>query len=284
MNDFREIASISDIWSATPQCLRTQLQEIILPRYHGSWSSTFQETLQSCDNLDVILKAQIVNCEKSEQWELTTAQGIFIAPHLIITQNLWSTHEWLPESYFPPPILDVCLKSKPTSQIAIICHVENSEDLPRRAYSPAEGVLMEHSAGVAIWTLPLDFERSLEAPKAVRVVAKAKRGCKKILSYFSHVVIKDEHIALNPAAKTYPKTPRDFQVVGQKLSKPSFHDLHFGGTCYGSSTPSENLRNSINYVLAHLQEALGENNNDSQRQSIISRNSQPDQTESVTTS
>ncbi|MFK7872982.1 MAG: NAD(P)-binding protein [Oligoflexales bacterium] len=261
------LCGLTDPWGSSPLCLRERLRSFREPLQYIHWSSFLEKQLHTCTNLSIHKKSLIVHCEKADTWMLHTSHGLQETPYMVIAQNPWTTLSWLPEPLWPSNILNYTLKTRPTSRISISSRVQNPESLPQRAFSAAESTLMEVHDKIATWSIPMDYEISLEAPKAVKSVARVKRGSKKILKHFEDVVLEDEHIALQPTAWGFPKLPKEHILAERHLKKTAFPDIAFCGRAYGfSQQEGQHLIDSLMSATTQISE-LSEVQNAPRRES-----------------
>jgi glycine/D-amino acid oxidase-like deaminating enzyme len=233
---------IPDLWSTSGRAFAERARVFQSQLRMGRWTAAlekFCEGLQAAGNLTVLKNSHIgAAFKKDDQWHLTASTGDITAQQLIVAQTPWDALMWLEREHWPTALLNLALKAKPVSMVALTEFVEKPVDLPDLLIIPAEGVQVVYNrgAGEINFQATIDFEMTLQAPECVKAIRRLRRARKKLSNYCEQLKTRGEHISLLPVSWAQPVQATDRKWF-KKLGKTNMNskDLYFCGDGYGNS-------------------------------------------------
>ena len=246
-------AGIPDVWSARASVIH---QRLFSPsRFSGGWLTALTELIQryqSSHGLEVVPNCQVVGAQKTsdQYWNIKTTRGVYHAKRLVAAQPPWDTLNWLPKEYWPKPILDLVLKTKPVSVISLCEQViEAQTDMPPDlTLMPAEKVQISFDEGEICYQGTLPYEVSLQDPNVVKAVRRLKRARRKFHQFYSKMKVEGEYLALLPSGWAQAYEAANAKWLG-KLENDRFQQptLTFCGDAYGHEANCDlNIIHSVN--------------------------------------
>lgn len=198
--------------------------------------------------------SQVYSTQKTEAgWKVETNQSEIETDCLVVTPPCWTLLDWLEKDNIPTDLLKYILKTKPISAVVLTFHLENliKEDLDAwHVWVSAEDVIARFThANELVLQVPIDFEKSLDAPLVVKAVKALRRAANKLAKHLEldTFEIDDGHLSLIPAAWSTPNQAAD-QKLMKKLTRETIcaSNIFFCGDSYGSSVDAEtNLQTSV---------------------------------------
>jgi len=272
---------IPDVWSSSTQALLFRAQQFSSDLMVGDWNAPLETLISRIKNHEhadyhddcTIIGASYQTEEK--HWIVSTRGGTFAAKTLIVAQAPWDALKWLPKSYWPTDLLQLAIKTKPTS-VVILSELLEPEcmgqvDLPQVTLIPAEGVqIYLLPSGELCYQATIDFETSLQAPDVGKAVRRLKRARKKLKSAVPNLESTGEHIALLSVGWAQPMGFTD-QRMRPKMDPKNLNSetLMFCGDAYGSS-----LSGDQNIIESSLSIAHSLSNSQDQELTTVSSNEQ----------
>lgn len=259
MEHFANSIGITDIWASSVRALIERSDEIKKGMYSGEWETAFLKVLTQekfAGRIEVKTNSQIVESEyRDKKWYIRSGQGEFVSHKLVVTQPPWSTLEWLSKDLWQANLLEMALKSRPTSVVVLASKISQYQDMPELTLIPSEKVNVTtlREKEMTFQTI-IDYEVSLDAPEVVKAVKRLKRAKKKIIKFVEGVELQGERLELLPTAwgQSFHNSDRRLLV---KLDKKSFNTdyLFFCGDSYGPHySGDENLKQSLIQVCEHI--------------------------------
>lgn len=252
LEHFANGVGITDIWSSSVEALQQRSRAIQGGTITGDWEGAISELFGEAGCLkaaQLITDCRIVNAiREADVWKLESEKGEFRAKSLIVAQSPWAALEWLPKQYWPLPVLEIALKTRPVSLVVLSEVIDHYVDLPAMTFITSEKVFVSVKNKREIcYKAPLDFEVTLDAPEVVKAVKRLKRARKKLLQQVPNLVTRGEHLELLPVAWTQSTDSSDKRYF-QRLEKKAVNtaSLAFCGDAYGTSYIGDiNLRRSV---------------------------------------
>ena len=255
---------MADIWKSSPQAIQERLKYFESGLYSGPWEELLSELL-SFPSLEGRLNSQfscriIEAAYEDKSWRILTEKGLFTSKALMVAQAPWHAIEWLDRKDCPIPVLQLALKSKPTSIVTLSTKHEPIENLPDLVYIPAEEVqVLKVSETGLCYQATIDFETTLNAPAVVKAIKRLKRARKKLEAVREDLKSTREHIALVPIAWSHSAYLSERKIV-QKLAQDSQFQsptLGFCGDSYGDNySPDVNLVKSLSTACTAISEVM----------------------------
>jgi glycine/D-amino acid oxidase-like deaminating enzyme len=252
---------LPEIWGAAGRALVERAQYHTSQLIYGDWAAAIGSVIKSLSarpGFEFHMNSMIGAAKFADgQWTLHTSSGLITAKALVVAQSVWDALNWLPQDYWPAPVLSVALKSKPVSVVSISDRMTTKLELPQVVLIPAENVqaIISPDRSEVAFQATLDYELSLQAPECVKAVKRLKRARKKFLAAVKEVELEGEHIALLPVGWAQSTGANDRRYF-ERLAKGTFNAAHLGfcGDCYGASYDGDdNLMKSVLSVCSTLQ-------------------------------
>ena len=243
---------VTDLMSANATAVAIRARMLGEGWYAGRWEEALGVTLRSCaSTVSVVTQCRIIGAARGDAgWTLTTEQGPFTAPILIVAQTPWDTGMWLPKDEWPQPLVSLVNHVQPVSVLALNLTLGRTDAIPDLMLIPAEEVqIVKTASNEVCLQATIDFELTFEAPAVVKAVRRLRRARKKLEQFLPECHVSDEHLALLPAAWVPPVAHSDHRFV-ERLRKGDFQkpDLMFCGDAYGPDYDGD--KNLIQSVLA----------------------------------
>jgi len=251
---------IPDVWSSSTMALLHRAQQFSSDLMVGDWNvplETLITRIENHENASYHSDCTIIGAsyqQEEKHWVVSTRGGIFLTKTLIVAQSPWDALKWLPKSYWPTDLLQLAIKTKPTSIVVLseLLEPESKEqiDLPQITLIPAEGVqIYLLPSGELCYQATIDFETSLQAPDVGKAVRRLKRARKKLKSAVPNLESSGEHIALLSVGWAQPTGFSD-QRMRPKMDPTNLNTntLMFCGDAYGSSLDGDQniIESSLN--------------------------------------
>lgn len=250
---FAPMFGVTNIWTSSNQSLKDRSNYIQEGLYVGPWESVLENLIkQSEGSIDVKYNCRIVEAKREGNlWTLETEQGEFSAKELVIAQDPWNTLHWLSKEYWPAHILEVALKSKPVSVVALSATIEKYDEIPDILMIPSEKAqVYTYGKKEICFQAVIDFELSLDAPEVVKAIKRLKRARKKLLKKYENLEIKGEHLVLKPVAWSQSTHTTDRRLLNNIRKKGTSGDhIYYCGDSYGDSyVGDKNIVSSITHM------------------------------------
>ena len=254
---------ITDIWRSPIQAIRQRANFLQSGLYSGVWGPLLADLLSFPaveDRLVSLFSCRIIDAKRGDDhWTLQTEKGIFRGDKLLVAQAPWDTFEWLDRSSAPLKILNLALKSKPTSVVSLCTTPQHNPNIDHLIYLPSEEVqVLQINEGSLCYLATIDYESSLQAPVVTKAIKRLKRARKKLESILPKIKSDSEHFALVPIAWPQSATVVEKRLIQNLKDQSSFqkHHLGFCGDCYGDSySPDLNLLRSLISSCAAMSES-----------------------------
>ena len=185
---------------------------------------------------------------KDNIWHLKTNQGSFTAKHLIVAQSPWEALMWLNRKNLPKPLLQMALRSKPTSLVTLTKKIISTpENLPDEVIVASESTLTHKSNNSLCFTYSLDYESSINTQEVTKAIKALRRAAIKTQKFFEGLELEEESLALHPVAWGASAQSKDSDFLGKLVDYSYFtENLLFCGESYGRSyRPDENIIKSV---------------------------------------
>lgn len=211
-------------------------------------SSLFSTEESDCQ-FTLGFEEQVISAVKEDSfWFVKTNKQKLKAKRLIIAHSPWEALGWLDRKELPQKLLQMTLRSKPTSVVCLTKKIKTDcEGLYDRMIIGSESVVMKKSYGNLCFTYSLDYESSINATEVTKAIKALRRAALKITKFFPELELEEESIALHPVAWGQSAQAKDKSYV-EKLGDYDFfrEDLLFCGESYGTSyRPDENIIKSV---------------------------------------
>ena len=251
---------IPDVWSINVKDFISKIDEFIKAEIMCDWTALSSALIQPAlarDNLYLACDAAIAEASyENETWSLATTKGAFSAQALVVAQNPWDAIQWLDKDLWPSTLINVPIKTKPTSAVVLSVPLASDLDLPDVTIVAAEQVQVHKEATQLSFQATVSYEMTLVAPEVVKAIRRLKRARNKLLS----MIDKDpeeagEHIALQPVAWSQPLFQPERRTM-QKLKGSKWQSKHlvFCGDAYGPDLqPENNLISSLVEACAKVE-------------------------------
>lgn len=249
LKSFMPFCGLSDPLQASPLAIKDKLSLLKSGYYPGPWKLLGKEQLESLlPEISLRTRCRVLQAKKTDfGWRLETETGDIETRKLVVAHHPSLALNWLDQNDFPAPVLQVGLKTKPSSVVVLTLSGENLSLPSRLTFIPAEECYcMPVGDSVVIHTV-IDYEQSLDAPSVVKAIRRLRRARKKLEKSFPEMNAVSEHLALVPAAWSYSGSPGEKKLMNKLLQdKIQTRELMFCGDAYGSSwNPDENLIQSV---------------------------------------
>ncbi|MFK7822556.1 MAG: NAD(P)-binding protein [Oligoflexales bacterium] len=255
---------MADIWKSSPQAIQERLQYFESGLYSGPWEDLLSQLL-SFPSLEGRLSSEfscriIEAAYEDKSWRILTEKGTFKGKAMLVAQSPWQAMEWLDRGDLPIPVLQLALKSKPTSVVTLSTKHEPCANLPDLVYIPAEEVQVLRVSDTGLcYQATIDFETTLNAPAVVKAIKRLKRARKKLEAAREDLKSTREHIALVPIAWSHSAYLSERKIV-QKLGQESHFQsakLGFCGDSYGDDySPDVNLVRSLSTACTAISDVM----------------------------
>ena len=254
------LAGVPDAWSSSPKSLLERMEWANQKFYLGDWSQIFSSLLEKAPNIEICSDTLVTAAVQKENgnWQLKTNQGVFESKFLVVGTSPWETIKWMDKNLMPIPILNLALKSKPTSIVTYAVKLKQPlPNLGEMTYIAAENCTALYGGDHEIcFVCHLDYELSLSAPEVVKAVKRMRRSCKKLLAYLDldQEVVSFDHISLLPVGWTQSGGHMERALI-QKINLEILckETLIFVGDSYGPSLNSdENLSESVQNAIEYI--------------------------------
>ncbi|MEZ4741019.1 MAG: NAD(P)-binding protein [Bdellovibrionota bacterium] len=146
MEHFACSFGVADLWQSTVQAIRERSKAFQQGSITGEWERAFsdllnREPLKSAISLKT--NCHIIEAKRiGDIWKIETEQGTFSTENLIVAQAPWVALDWLAKEYWPVPLLDLTLKTKPVSLVALTSEIEEYVELPDLTYITSEKTIV----------------------------------------------------------------------------------------------------------------------------------------------
>jgi hypothetical protein len=269
------LCGIPDLWAASPLALRSRSQRLAQLPFYGDLASALGESMVWADtafpalNNDgattpppmTQLRNMILSARWADRfWELRCEQNIIHAKALVVAQSPWNALHWLPKGFWPAPILQIALKTKPVSLVVLSEQILDAQiSLPDIGLIPAERTQFVVGQGKGeireiCFQATIDYELSMQAPAVIKAVKALKRSRKKLLAVYPGAFSEFGPIALQPDAWAQSPALADLKWQERLGSKPlATSKLAFVGDAYG---PSHNGDTNILFSVSQAVSAL----------------------------
>ena len=209
----------------------------------------FTETDENDENFTLRLGEKVVSGALEDKiWHLKTDQGSFTAKHLIVAQSPWESLMWLNRKSLPKPLLQMALRSKPTSLVTLTKKMISApENLPDETIVASESTLAHKSNDSLCFTYSLDYESSINTQEVTKAIKALRRAAIKTKKFFEGLELEEESLALHSVAWGASAQAKDSDFLG-KLADYSYftENLLFCGESYGRSyRPDDNIIKSV---------------------------------------
>lgn len=264
LHHLSSFCGMADIWKSSPQAISERLHYFESGLYSGPWEDLLSELL-SFPSLESQLHSEfscriIEAAYEDHTWRVLTEKGLFTAKALLVAQAPWQAIEWLDRKDCPIPVLQMAMKSKPTSVVTLSTKNETIEDLPDMVYVPAEEVqVLRVSKTSLCYQATIDFETTLNAPAVVKAIKRLKRARKKLEAAREDLKSQREHIALVPVAWSHSAYLSERKIVQKLAQESQFQSakLGFCGDSYGDHySPDVNLVKSLSTACTAVSEVM----------------------------
>ena len=253
MEHLSSLVGMVDVWQASPQSLKERIDYLHSGLYTGPWEDILDLLLQAPLNskkLEQIYSCRIITASQQEDlWNLTTEKGLVKGKSLLVAQSPWHAAEWLQHADQPTPVLQLALKSKPTSAVNLNLKLKDPCEIPDLIYVPAEGVqIIQRDEKTLCFQTFIDFEHSLDAPSVLKAIKRLKRARKKIQIANASISGEDEHLALISVAWPLSAHVNEQKLLDKLKDPQNFQSKHlsFCGDSYGGDySPDTNLVKSL---------------------------------------
>ena len=253
---------MSDIWKSSPLAIQERLEYFESGLYSGPWEDLLSELLSFPsleDRLESHFSCRIIEAAYEENsWRVLTEKGLFSAKALMVAQAPWHAVEWLDRKDCPIPVLQLAMKSNPTSIVTLSTKHEAIQILPDLVYIPAEEVqVLKVSDTSLCYQATIDFETTLNAPAVVKAIKRLKRARKKLEAVREDLKSTREHIALVPIAWSHSAYLSERKIVEKLAEESKFQSpkLGFCGDSYGDNySPDVNLVKSLTTACTAISE------------------------------
>lgn len=269
------LCGIPDLWAACPLALKSRSQRLAQLPFCGDLASALWESMLWAEaafpstnkqgTRTPLPITQVRNMILSTRWadgfwELRCEQNIIHANALVVAQSPWNALHWLPKGFWPAPILQIALKTKPVSLVVLSEQILDPQvSLPDIGLIPAERTQFVVGQGKGevreiCFQATIDYELSMQAPAVIKAVKALKRSRKKLLAVYPGAFSEFGHIALQPDAWAQSPALADLKWQERLGSKPlATSKLAFVGDAYG---PSHNGDSNILFSVSQAVSAL----------------------------
>ena len=225
----------------------------------GRWDQLFDELiadLRSTNRLRLVTRAQIMAARFDEKvWTLSSTQGTFLAPKLVVAQSPWEAILWLPKDNWPSRLINIASKTKPVSLVTL-SELNSFNALPDLLFVTAEDVQMVHLDGQICFQTPINFELTVQAPAVGKAVKRLKRARKKLAQIYPDLGPEGgEHLALLSVGWTHSIHPPEYKWF-EKLDAAHIQQSHlaFAGDGIGAEASSDlnlirSVKDAVNALL-----------------------------------
>ncbi len=238
LEQYAACVGIPDLWASNALALKQRADYQLQKPHTGQWETAMQHIIDSLGDLDVRKPCRIIGARReAEQWFIDTEQGEFCGRSLVVAQPPWLALSWLPKSYWPTPVLNLAMKTRPVSVVVLSEVLKQPIDLPDVCIIPSEQVqvLVNKENSEICFQATLDYEMSLNAPTVVKAVKRLRRARKKLLAAYPEMMTEGDHLALLPVAWAQSPIQTDRRYM-EKLAKDfNTPTLAFCGDAYGAS-------------------------------------------------
>jgi hypothetical protein len=243
---------ITDIWSSSVESLKERSRAIHGGTITGDWEDAIADLFGANGCLPGVhlqTTCRIVSAVKeADVWRLDTEKGDFYGRTLIVAQAPWAALDWLAKDSWPAAVLEMALKTRPTSLMVLSEIIDEYVDLPSVTFITSEKVFVSIKNNREIcFKTAIDFEITVDAPEVVKAVKRLKRARKKFLQHLTGLKTRGEHLELLPVAWTQSPDSSDKRFLARMDKKSINSDsLAFCGDAYGASYVGDvNLRKSV---------------------------------------
>ena len=225
-------------------------------------AALFSREASDC-SLTLAFEEQVLTAQKKDSyWQIKTNKKQLKTKRLIVAHSPWEALIWLDRKDLPQKILQMALRSKPTSVVSLTKRIKKEcEGLSDQMIIASESVIMIHSCGNLCFTYSLDYESSINTTEVTKAIKALRRSALKLLSAFPDLELEEESIALHPIAWGQSAQTKEASYV-EKLSDYDFfkEDILFCGESYGTSyRPDENIIKSVLACASYcVENKLGE--------------------------
>ena len=253
LQHFSSFCGFADLWKISPKAIYERSKDFQSGLYSGPWNQVIEQLL-SFPSMKETLRfepsCRIIDATMNEdRWVVQTEKGCFKSKALLVAQSPWETLDWLDRSHIPLSVLQMALKTKPTSLVTLSTKPKNIESVRDLVYIPSEEVMvLKSSDNVINFQTVIDYESTLNAPSVVKAVKRLKRARKKLEKFKPELLSEKEHIALVPVAWTQSAYLSERKYVHglANISNYQLEHLSFCGDSYGEHyCPDVNLLKSL---------------------------------------
>lgn len=225
-------------------------------------SVLFPQEASDC-SFTLSFEEQVLTAHKKDSfWQIKTNKQHLKVKRLIVAHSPWEALIWLDRKELPQKLLQMALRSKPTSIVSLTKRIKKECDsLSDQMIIASESVIIMRSCGNLCFTYSLDYESSINTTEVTKAIKALRRSALKLLNAFPDLALEEESIALHPIAWGQSAQIKEASYV-EKLCDYDFFkkDLLFCGESYGTSyRPDENIIKSVLACASYcVENQLGE--------------------------